>query len=245
MLKIFPYKLGSVSARLLAQALRVKRIRPQGRYKPRNARTTIVNWGSTSMPSYPAVCLNKADAVRVATNKLLTLQRLKQNGIPTPEFTTDRYVAMDWLEEGCRVIARQKLNASQGVGIVVCDDSNPNIPNAPLYTKYFKKDTEYRVHVFKGKVIDYVEKRKKNGVDSGNKYIRTHNNGWVFCRSGVQLPEHIKAMAIKAVAVLGLDFGAMDIVSKNGKAVILECNTAPGIQGTTLAAYTQALREYV
>jgi glutathione synthase/RimK-type ligase-like ATP-grasp enzyme len=246
-LRIFPYKLGSVSAKALANELGVKRIRPTGFYRPKNRHQTIINWGSTHCPNYNANVLNRASSVVVASNKLLTLQALKVAGLPVPLFTTDRNVALDWVEEGKRVIARQKLCASSGIGIVICDEDNETVPYAPLYTQYFKKDKEFRIHVFQGQIIDYAEKRKRLGQErsSASKFIRTHTNGWVFCKDGVVVPESIKQACIKALQVLNMDFGALDVVSKDGKFVILEVNSAPGICGSTLQAYKNAMRKYL
>lgn len=241
MLKILPYKLGSASAKLIAQQLGCKRIIPKGNYRPKH-NTLVLNWGNSS-PRFSGRFLNKPEAVRTAINKLTALTRLRDNGIPTPEFTTDRSVVMQWQTEGYRAVARHKLCASGGLGIQIVMPED-EIPYAPLYTKYTKKDEEYRVHVFCGEVIDYAAKRKRRGYEDRNSLIRTHANGWVFCRDGVQLPESVRQLSIHAVAALGLDFAALDVIVRKDKAYVLEANTAPGIEGTTLQRYVAAIRRH-
>lgn len=67
-----------------------------------------------------------------------------------------------------------------------------------------------------------------------------------MARDGVVVSDETKAEAVKAVAALGLDFGAVDIViDREGKPVILEVNTAPGIQGTTLTNYKRAIESWL
>mgnify|MGYP001607543360 CR=1 FL=1 len=243
MLKVLPYKIGSESARDLARALGVKRIIPDGGYSPRSS-TMVLNWGNSHPRFRHGNYLNKPEAVAVAANKLSTLIKLKANGISVPDFTTDRQVANRWLEDDFRVVARRILTGSSGEGIVIVRPGG-TLPAAPLYTKYTKKDQEFRVHVFKDRIIDVCEKRKRNGEEPSDSLIRTHNNGWVFCRDDVYCPQDVRQLAIRAVSVLGLDFGALDVICRNGSAWVLEVNTAPGIQGSTLDCYVEAIRPYV
>lgn len=117
---------------------------------------------------------------------------------------------------------------------------------APLYTKYKRKDKEYRVHVFKGEIIDTQEKRrvgKSHRPATYNEYIRNHSTGWVFCRGGLRIPIGLHELALSAITALELDFGAVDIIhnSKHQKSYVLEVNTAPGLEGTTLTKYVDAI----
>lgn len=243
MLKIVPYKLGSQSAKALARLLGVKRIVPGGRYVP-PTRTKVINWGSSSVHFSHPNMLNKAEAVRTATNKLAALTKMKAAGISVPDFTTDRSVVEGWLRDGYRAVARHKLSGHSGQGIQVVRPGEGAVPYAPLYTRYTKKDKEYRIHVFRGKVIDICEKRQRKGGSATESLIRTHANGWIFCRDGVNCPDSVQQMAIKAVAALGLDFGGLDVITRDEKAWVLEVNTAPGLEGTTLERYAKAIKEY-
>jgi glutathione synthase/RimK-type ligase-like ATP-grasp enzyme len=240
-LKILPYNIGSESAKALAQALGVKRIKPHGNYRPQSF-VTVLNWGFSGEFSHPKM-LNKPSAVARASNKLTTLRVLKDAGIPVPDFTTDKAAARAWQQDGFRVLCRTLLNSHSGKGIVIAQPED-SLVSAPLYTKYTNKDYEYRIHVFNGHVIDICEKRKRNGEETTNNLIRTLSNGWVFCREGVNLSEAAKSRSIKAVQALGLDFGAVDLIARGSHHWVLEVNSAPGLQGTTLEKYTEALRSY-
>lgn len=243
-LKILPYKIYSESARDLARALGVIRIIPGGRYRPKKRSLFILNWGNSSPHFTHERMLNKGEAVSIAANKLSTFNKLKQRNINTVPYTTLYEEAVRWKTQGHKVVVRQILNGNSGAGLSVCK-THEELIRAPLYTKYVKKDKEYRVHVFNGNVIDVQEKRKKSGVDN-NPYVRNLSNGWVFCRDNVFTSEEVENISIRAVEAIGLHFGAVDVIEDyNGRVFILEVNCAPGLQGTTLDKYVQVLERYV
>lgn len=245
---ISPYQLASKGARLLADALDTIRVRPNGKYVPKRNHI-VVNWGQSAPPPWTAKghaeILNKFDAVKVATNKLLTFKAL-DGKVPIPEFTTDIKEAEKWFEKKkAKVVCRTLLRASEGRGIVVADAA-AKLVAAPLYVRFVPKDVEYRVHVFRGTAIHVQQKRLRNGLqndENRNQYIRNTANGWVFTIEHVECPIEVQEEAVKAVTALGLDFGAVDVaVSKKQEVVIFEVNTAPGIEGTTVNKYADVLK---
>ena len=247
---IYPYKMGSQSARALAESLRdlrAKRVRPNGNYRSyRNH--MLINWGNPSDPSFNYFnhCLNHPDHVVVAQNKLTSLMALRGEGVTNiPDFAIERSEAEQWLSEGYLVVCRELLRGSGGRGITLASDPSELI-SAPLYTKYIKKAKEYRVHVFQGEVIHVQEKRKRRDIpkEEVNFKIRNHDNGWVFCMEDVVVPDVCRQLAIASVAALRLDFGAVDIIwnKRHDRYYTLEVNTAPGLEGTTLERYSNAIR---
>jgi glutathione synthase/RimK-type ligase-like ATP-grasp enzyme len=253
---VLPYKMGSQSAKLLAQGLtqrlnlKVRRVRHEGKYRPR-ARSIVVNYGSGSTPYWlgRTRVLNSPSSCVVSGNKLSAFQAFKAAGLSIPEFTTDHSVAESWIAAGGMVVARTVLNGHSGRGIVVCSSDKPLV-HAPLYVRYKKKRKEFRVHVFQGQVIDVAEKRKRRvegprDVDVG--LVRNLANGWVYCRDSVVRPADLDGLAIAACVALSLDFGAVDIIwnERENKCYLLEVNTAPGLTGTTLTNYTNAIYNWL
>jgi carbamoylphosphate synthase large subunit len=247
---IYPYKMASNSARELAKALNTKRVLPDGNYFPKRSHV-IINWGNHKWPNWftdedgQAVhsMLNECDAVDVARNKLLTFLSLKDEGVSIPQFTTERSVANDWLRNAGPVLERHSLTGSRGSGIVYRESGTVN--EAPLYVRYVPKKAEYRVHVFKEEVIDVQQKRKSKSYEGTvDTKIRNHGNGWVFCRDNVSPNPAVTSSAVAAIKALGLDFGAADVIwnEKQQKAYVLEVNTAPGLEGTTLEKYVNAFK---
>jgi len=256
--RILPYKMGSKGATLLAEGLRMEgekcfKVFPNRAYIPRPLHT-IINWGSGDAPNWDvgdATMLNHPYYVRGASNKLTAFQMMKEAGVSIPEFTTDSDVARGWVRNDEKVVSRYKLQGHSGDGIEISGDYDTFIhrPRPPLYVKYIKKQDEYRVHVFNGNVIDIQQKRKKREIDNEevDYKVRSHDNGWVFCRDNLNPPPSISSDATSAMAALGLDFGAVDIIWNNHqqKSYVLEVNTAPGLEGTTLTKYVNAIKQSI
>jgi glutathione synthase/RimK-type ligase-like ATP-grasp enzyme len=213
----------------------------------------VINWGSSTSPSRWKWTTTDGDinnplAVTLAANKYHSFRCFKENDVPTPDWTIDRDEAQAWINDGDVVIVRHLLSGHSGQGIEVVQEGV--LPHAPLYTKYKKKRAEYRVHVFKGEVIDTVQKKNRNSEqrpENFSTFIRSHATGWVFCRDGVTPSDARDATAIAAVRALCLDFGAVDIIYNEleNKYYVLEVNSAPGIQGSTLDKYVEAIYENI
>lgn len=207
----------------------------------------FINWGASRIiETGTNLVVNKVEAVRKAGNKLVTFQELEnQDGIRIPTFSTDRSVATGWLRDGIGVVLRHSLNGHSGHGIELVVDKTGEVGQAPLYVQYVKKQKEFRVHVAFGEVIDVQEKRKRSDLPDGfttNFQVRNHQTGWVYCRENIIEPQGMRAMAVATVSRLGLDFGAVDLIwnEKRNEVFVLECNTAPGLEGTTVQKYADA-----
>lgn len=257
-LKMYPYKMGSESAKDLAGLLDISRVKPDGNYVPKQGQV-VLNWGSSKVPAWAqragargVKILNGLEKVNTAGNKLSALNALSRAGITVPEFTTDFNVARRWVNTGGTVVERHNLRGNSGEGIRIVnlddDDMPSTIQTAPLYTKFIPKTAEFRVHVFRGEVIDYIEKKKvakERRPENFNKYVSSVHQGWVFARTDVRDIPEVRQIAIRSVSALGLDFGAVDIIYYEGRPYVLEVNTAPGLSGTTLIRYANALRRYM
>ena len=92
-----------------------------------NINHVVINWGNSSIPQWfteDTKILNHPNKVAVATNKLATLSKLKENGVPTVPFTDDQDIADLWVCDGNKVYARHKLDGHSGEGIEVIQPSN-------------------------------------------------------------------------------------------------------------------------
>lgn len=247
---LYPYNIASESATNLKDKIGngCIKVHPDRIYQMKPNDVTI-NWGMTRMPNWGTPHLNNPNAVALAVNKLDTFLTFRDDEVVrVPQFTTDKAEAKRWLAYGGLVYCRTVLTGHAGNGIVIARTPN-EVVDAQLYTRGIIPKGEYRVHVFRGQVIDYCKKIKRVvEMGSHNEDVRNHDGGWTFARN-VEQKDDIKAQAINAVAKLGLDFGAVDIVVNQGNdlAYVLEVNTACGLMedGRTLDAYVEAFNSYV
>jgi len=176
-------------------------------------------------------------------NKVEQFERFRQAEISSPSFSTNEMGAREF---DCKTIfARQLINSTNGRGIIEFNSTDEQYPSAPLYTEYIPKRAEYRVHVFNGEVIDIQEKRKKRDWNDSDRSIRIRNsnNGYVYCRDDLNPPDGITTLAINAVNACSYTYGAVDIIynEKRDQCYVLEVNSRPGLMGTTLDKYSEAL----
>lgn len=261
MLVLYPYKLGSRSAKALATALGIKRVKPDGNYRLKRGHT-LINWGNSKWPEFldaarfPADyiinhILNHPLNVAISANKLAAFEVMHEHGVNIPRYTTSRDVARGWIQNReCGVVLRQVLNGHSGRGILLTSNLEQfdSYPDVPLYVEYIKKKHEYRIHVFKEEVIDIQQKKRRLGHGGEvNNQIRNHHTGWVYCRDDINTPHSsILDNAVAAVKSLRLDFGAVDVIwnDHHQTAYVLEVNTAPGLEGTTLNKYVEVFQTY-
>lgn len=212
----------------------------------------VINYGNRSAAAEvfgQATVLNTQTSLNNAANKLNALNALTTAGVSVVPYTTDRTVAMQWANEAnTMVYARTVLNGHSGEGIVVqrAEDVGPLFAQAPLYTKGITgQRREWRVHVFNGVITHVQVKRRRNGYQEDPAYredVRNHSTGWIYATENINPSEAVLRNAVNAVSALGLMFGAVDIISRNSDAWVLEVNTAPGLQAdTTLDAFVAAI----
>lgn len=248
---IRPYALSSSAKQLkdslLAIGVSALRVKAKDSIYIFKSTDLVVNWGGTKPINHPpSLVLNPPEAVRKCVNKAVCFHSLKE--IQTLPFTEDRSVAEQWIKDGAIVYCRTLIKSSKGNGIV-CATKKEDLVDCKLYTKGVSCKREYRMHIFGGTCIDLVAKCKKNGLGGvENDLIRNCANGYIFARNSVTIPDSIRkeleSLSVKAIKTLGLHFGAVDIIRDiNNNLYVVEVNSAPGIEGTTVAAYVKQLKE--
>ena len=216
--------------------------------------------------------LNHPAAVAIACSKLRTFNAMALDIAAseyTPWFSTDPDQAvLKSIMEDTPIVCRTIDNGHSGAGIIVKTPAelqdDGSLPRASVYVKATKKHREYRVHCgrFKGgvrgdrsifRVIDVQRKVRRAGVPDGGvngadrPFIWNHGNDFVFQREGVNystIPSPVLYAAGHAMRVLDLDFAAIDIIveQQTGNVYVLEVNTSPGMEGSTLERYAEYFR---
>jgi len=250
-MRILAYKRGLASVAALRDAgCRV--LYPTSR--PRRGRVCHA-WGVSAIPDWAhrVKWINHPAATKLVSDKKNWANFCGQLDTPYAlDFTEDKEVAQRWAaEKGTKVVCRTLLNASSGKGIVIARNSE-QVVDAPLYSRYFKKTSEYRIiysHAL-GHVM-VASKRRPQGVemDRDELLIRSLDSGYVYqteawgsipscVRSAVSnMSHHLKCK--------GLELLAYDVVynSETNEAKIVEANTAPGLNDESAALVTACLKE--
>jgi len=275
----------------LAEALHIE----SGKVKPRG-KDIIIGWGTKMLDRERdenvdlgnAKVINHPNAICKNRNKLNALEMLKAdrhtaNNIAAFYTPNNVIRGIDRGDISFPLIARKKRHQG-GKGLLVCLVKSHVVKaieyGADYFQAYIDIKTEYRLHVFDGKIIYAVEKvenptesgwinqRKEKVLEHANKnevnldnatvdyvlgqlvkeavlpdqIVRSNKRGWKF--SGINtntIPDSLKNAAIKAVEIMGLDFGAVDCaLDMSDHPFIIEINSGPGLQRTSLEKYIAA-----
>jgi glutathione synthase/RimK-type ligase-like ATP-grasp enzyme len=212
----------------------------------------MIRWGcSSSIRTESEIEYNKREAIQLSSNKGKCRQYLYDNGIPVPKpvlhddifgaryngtFRFPIVVRPTFHQKGKNFLLFNNLfelyNGWRSVGRL----------DHPYISEFYPKTTEYRVHVGHGKVL-VVQQKVQTSEPVGENW--SHENGYTFeVVPWKQYRKEIVDLAVKTIEVLGLDFGAVDIMadpldSSLPIAVVCEVNTSPRLEGYTAQRYAK------
>lgn len=180
-----------------------------------------------------------------AVDKLTQYQFFKDNNIPHPEWTINKGEAAQWLQQGNLVVCREFLKSGKGHGVSIVDTTP--LPDAKVYCKYQKKKREFRVNLFRGKVVNVREKKRKL-TSTGNSNIWSPGNGYITTHVKVPIQNLplVMELAEKAAKITKSDFIGVDIIYNEfyNKYYVLEVNSGPSIEGSSVNEFIAVIKEW-
>lgn len=257
------------SARALAERLGCRLVSHSSTKALPKSITKVINFGcSPDHPAIQRAerssltVLNVPVIVAAASSKHDTFRRFDEQGFrfAVPHWFDQTQANYECLVNGKTIVARTLDRSSSGRGIEVITPERAaemnGLPQARVYTEAIDKGREYRVHVGyqqtqrEYRIIDITRKIRRPDAEGERGFIWNHDNDFIFVREGVTaatIPRRLRDAAMAAVNSLGLHFGAVDIVvPRRGRisiqdmpVYVLEVNTAPGMEGTTLERYAE------
>lgn len=201
-----------------------------------------------------STAVNKPEAIANSANKRTMRRIFSENEVPMPRLVSmHEALNMDSRDDVPTTLVGRPDTHRQGRGFWLCR-SERDVRNAIAgrrrergrrgkraashFMEYINAEKEFRVHVVNGESIKISEKV------GGDATVKSHGRGAIF-----QYPydfHHkitLRRAAKKAVEVLGLDFGAVDVLWANDQAYVLEVNSAPCLtdeNSDTLERYVRA-----
>lgn len=196
----------------------------------------LIRWGSTKFSNSGAeVIWNPGHAIARSSNKRLCREILWNNQIPVPTSGESTFPCIGRPDRHTRGRKFTVCRSSQDV-------ARAKRLGCTYFSVFYPKTREYRVHVGSGRVLYISEK-----VGGNHPFVWNHAKGYVFevLRRG-DWREDVYIPAIRALEVLKLDFGAVDVMADAiapwPSSVISEVNTAPSLSPYGIEKYTEYFR---
>jgi glutathione synthase/RimK-type ligase-like ATP-grasp enzyme len=278
-----------VTGRALAEALHAEGTREKPAHITAN--DIVIGWGTKidkDILQLGGKILNHPNAIRANRDKLraLTLMKAEHDLAGSiASFINTEGVAAELAAGRMKYpLIGRTTHHQGGAGLRLCLNKGHLDAAIKDGMKYFQSYinivTEYRLHVFDGKVI-YAVKKVENDTEAGwiaqhnekiadyaqknnvqineqtkdyilkllykeqqlpDRIVRSNHRGWKFSSVAIDnLSAALKNAAIKAVKAVGLDFAAVDCaLDESNHPWVIEANSGPGLQGTTLEKYLAA-----
>lgn len=211
----------------------------------------VVNLGTTEDLGHDGAILNTQDMVRAASNKRKARLTFQELDVPSPSlFLRSQDIAQGDLP----VIGRTSYH-HKGEGFWFCKTSRDlqraAKGGATHFLEFVPRTREYRVHAFikerhrelpgKEREADHYASVKISekvwqgkGEPNPNEPQKNHEFGWTFLGQQKRRAEELDVVryaAKQAIAALGMDFGAVDVMYKlrTKEPFVLEVNSTPSL----------------
>lgn len=224
--------------------------------KPKRTRNKVIRWGfSKDLETGNAgrIFFPNANAIENCANKLTTFRILRDAGVSIPLF----YTRDNELTNAKYPLYSRKPYHTMGKDIIMIhnrEEAIRDLRKGRYLVESINFLKEFRVHIFNGKIISMSKKYfrpqlwEEIGSPVMKDLIRNNENGWGYhdYNDEENCPSKAKEEAIKAVAALGLIWGAVDLIqATNKKIYVLEVNSAPGLRDKRVDIYADCIKKFI
>jgi glutathione synthase/RimK-type ligase-like ATP-grasp enzyme len=191
-----------------------------------------IRWGNRSDWSSVKPIYNQSDALNKASNKSRARKIMLEGSIRCPKMVTPNTILPTQYPVICRPFVH-KGGAHFGVlkDFGTFSHQFNRLRGTHYFSEFIDKDSEYRVHCAHGKILGLL---KKPAPDDPKQIAWNHalNADAFEVINWNAYSKEMANLALKALASMGMDFGAVDVIVKNGEAYVLEVNSAPSLYST-------------
>lgn len=186
--------------------------------------------------------VNDRAAVLCSRNKAGSLATLDAAGIPIPDSVyvsnpADESAVREAFERFDSPVVVKPNSTTRGVGVTKVHDADSLAgvtdyldlvhdyratgDKSYLVQEFLSDASDYRVMVLDGEVVGAVEREAPDGWK--------HNVHGGATAEGVEVPDHVAALAEDAAAALDIDFLGVDVLVSGDRTVVNETNARPTI----------------
>ncbi len=205
------------------------------RYGPtwqRQGNALLLHWQNQSV-----ISLNNAYAIALARDKLHCLYKFEHHGLPFPKSASCESIEVAESLLGSQFLFPlliKQNNSTQGRGVELFNNretalariSQLHSTNEPFLLQEFIDEAggaDSRLFILNGQLLAAMKRTAAPGDFRSN----IHQGGHAELYQAT--PEEI-ALALKAVALLGLDVAGVDIINSKYGPLVLEVNACPGFE---------------
>lgn len=213
----------------------------------------VINLGTTGEISFDGSIVNPKEMVRAASNKRQARIAFQEADVPSPKL----FLRGSSITKADLPVVGRTSYHNKGKGFWFCktlaEVRRAVDRGATHFLEFVPKTREYRVHTFCKKntfgkesreTEDYVSVKLVEKVWQGKnkpdprQVQKNHEFGWVFLGQQDRREEELDVVryaAKQAIAALGLDFGAVDVMYKikDKRPYVLEVNSTPSLADDT------------
>lgn len=199
------------------------------------------------------VCLNDASAIGNSRDKLKSLQILASKFIPMPAttFATSTKETKNLIDlVGGAPLIIKLLEGTQGKGVMLIESNSGaesvigafNSANANILVQEFISESrgeDIRCFVVNNKVVGSMKRRSTKRDEFRANF---HLGGVV---EAVKISSTERKIAVAAARILGLQVAGVDIIRSKKGPLVLEVNSAPGLEGIERATGNDIAKQMI